>query len=71
MSQFWLEFLEFVYMQINTFIGYDSLISSAIIILFVVFQFWMIKVCIIKPFIDCFKMLWNIFFGGGKDEKVK
>ena len=70
MSEFWLELLEFIYLPINNFIGYDSFISSAIIIVFVIFQFWLIKICVLRPFIDLFKMLCNLFFGGGKNENV-
>lgn len=64
MSAFWCDFLEFVYLPIQTFIGYDSLISSLILIAFVVFQFWLVYICIVKPFVMCFKMLIGLMFGG-------
>ena len=64
MSEFWCQLLEYIYLPINTFIGYDVTISSIIVIGFVFFQFWLIYTCVLKPFRDCFKMLISLFFGG-------
>jgi len=64
MSLFWCELLEYIYLPIQEFIGFDITISSVIVVLFTFFQFWLVYKCVIKPFIDCFKMLIALMFGG-------
>lgn len=64
MSGFWVSFLEFVYLPIQTFIGYDCLISSIVLLGFVIFQFWLIYICVVKPFVMCFNALTKLMFGG-------
>lgn len=68
MSQFWCEFLEFIYMPIFNVLGYDSLLSALILITFIWFQFFIIRICILKPFSYLFRALLSMFFGGEKNE---
>ena len=64
MSKFWCELLEYIYLPIMTFVGFDITISSLIVIAFTFFQFWLVYTCVIRPFIDCSKLLLSLFFGG-------
>lgn len=69
MSTFWCELLEFLYMPIYSLIGYDSLLTGIVLVLFVWLQFYVIKICIVKPLISLSKMLLNMFYGGFNDDK--
>ena len=68
MSKFWCELLEFIYMPIYSIIGYDSLLTGILLILFTWLQLWIIKICIIKPLIQLSKILFNLFYGGFENE---
>ena len=64
MSAFWLELLEFIYLPIYAILGYDSLVTGIVLTLFVWLQFYVIKICIVKPLISLTKTILNMFYGG-------
>lgn len=61
-SNFWLTLLEVMYLPINTFFGYNSIISFVFLILFVMLQIWIFYHLFFKPFIYILKIFVNFIF---------
>ena len=62
LSSFWVTLLETIYLPILNFFGYNSALTFAILILFVMLQIWVFYHLFLKPFIYILKIFVNFIF---------
>ena len=61
MSEFWIQFLEYLYLPIQSFLGdFDPLIGFLVLFAFFALQIWLVYHLFLKPIKMVFKFLFDI-----------
>jgi hypothetical protein len=61
-SNFWLALLEAIYLPINSFFGYNSILAFVVLIFFVALQIWIFWHLFFKPYIYICKIFVNFIY---------